>query len=266
MEDRRSVVNKYMALLQMKRLPVGVRLVYSKEEYDSFAAKELTGPLEYCVSVKCAGLGHSIKFRKVTSGCVGSTRALGFEHPSEEFYDGREGCQLGLFTDPNVAAATNRQVKMLDRELYGCIVKPLSEFEKDPDVVILVGRAREMMRVVQGYTCTYGIQPNMSFSGNQAVCIECTATPLLTGKMNASLMCSGTRFLAAWGEDEIGIGVPYSQFDGLVQGVWDTVNGTEPDDRKKQIKTDLEALGLDCSGMTFGTAYYLDTRPIHKNQ
>lgn len=262
MESNKLAAEKLMALLRLKRQPVGVKLAYSKEEYEAIDAKELTSPLEYCVSVRSAGLGHSIKFVKENSRCVGSTRALGFEKPSQAFYSGDEGCQLGLFVDSKVAEETNKQVKMLDRPPYGIIVKPLQAFEVDPDVVIVVGKAREMMRLAQGYTCTYGLQPHLSLSGNQALCVECTATPVLTGAMNLSLMCSGTRFLARWGDDEVGMGIPYEKFMGTVQGVWDSVNGTEPDERKKEIKESMEALGCTCDNMTFGTAYYLSTRPI----
>ena len=262
MENREISAAKLMALLRLSRQPVGVKLVDTKEEYDKIEAQELVAPLEYCVSVRSAGLGHSIKFTKENSGCSGSTRALGFEKPSQEFYDGREGCQLGLFADPEIARETNRQVKMIDRRPYGIVVKPLQKFEVDPDVVIVVGRAREMMRLVQGYTCTYGLQPQVSLSGNQALCIECTAAPMETGRMNLSLMCSGTRFLARWGEDEVGMGIPYDKFDGTVQGVWDSVNGTELDERKHEIKKAMEKLGCNCNDMTFGTAYYLSARSV----
>lgn len=262
MKNRQLSAAKLMALLRLERQPVGVKLVGSKEEYDNIEAQELVAPLEYCVSVRSAGLGHSIKFTKENSRCSGSTRALGFEKPSWEFMDGREGCQLGLFVDPKIAKETNNQVKMITRQPYGIVVKPLQKFEVDPDVVIVVGRAREMMRLVQGYTCTYGLQPHVSLSGNQALCIECTATPMTTGMMNLSLMCSGTRFLAQWGEDEVGMGIPYDKFDGTVQGVWDSVNGTELDERKYEIKEAMESLGCNCDNMTFGTAYYLSTRQI----
>ncbi len=249
-----------MALLRLKRQPVGVKLAHTKEEYDAVDARELKAPLEYCVSVRSAGLGHSIKFTKENSRCVGSTRALGFEKPSQEFCNGKEGCALGLFVDPKIAEETNEQVKIISEQPYGVIVRPLRDFETDPDVVIVVGRAREMMRLIQGYTCTYGLQPRVRLSGNQALCIECTATPILTGEMNLSLMCSGTRHLAQWGDDEIGMGIPYERYAGTVQGVWDTVNGTEPDGRKREIREAMESLGCDCGDMTFGTAYYLSAR------
>lgn len=224
---------KLMALLRLEYYPVGVKLVYSQEEYGAYNEVELRTPLAYCVTVRSAGLGHCIKFARENSGCGGSTFALGFCQPDQTFYNGERGCALGLFHDPAVAAQTNRQVKILERPLYGVIAKPLEQFSKgDPDVVIVIGIAREIMRIVQGYTCTYGMQPNMNITGNQAVCVECTSHPLLTGNLNLSLLCSGTRYLAKWKDMEVGVGIPYEKFEGTVQGIRDTVNGTEMDERK----------------------------------
>lgn len=258
MTGQELLAKKLMALLRLERRPVGVKLTYSKDEYDTYEAVELSAPLEYCVAVRSAGLGHCVKFTKENSRCSGSTVALGFCPPAEIFYNGEHGCALGLFRDPAVAAQTNKQMKILKKPLYGVIAKPLEQFsESNPDVVIVIGIARELMRLVQGYTCTYGMQPNLNITGNQAVCVECTAYPLLTKDMNLSMLCSGTRYLAQWKDEEVGIGIPYEKFEGTVQGIWDTVNGTEMDVRKAEIKGTLEALGCRSDNITMQSAYYL---------
>ena len=249
---------KLHAMLQLERQPVGVKLVYSKEEFDADEAKNLVAPMEYCVAIKSAGLGHSLKFTKENSGCGGSTVALGFQLPADSFYEGADGCRLGLFKDPNVAAKTTAQMKIIKKPLYGVIVKPLGKYvESNPDVVIVVARAREIMRVVQGYTCTYGIQPNMCPTGNQAICVECTAYPILTGELNLSMFCSGTRYLAKWKDSEAGVGIPYEKLEGTIAGIRDTVNATEMDNRKAEIIENLKALEEDTEDITMGSAYYL---------
>lgn len=258
MKEQTILAKKMSALLDLNRKPVGVKLVYSKEEYDIYDARELVAPLEYCVSVKSAGLGNSIKFVHKNSGCGGSTCALGFQPPADEFYDGRQGCRLGLFKDPAVAEKTNSQVSILKKPLYGVIVKPLEDFtETEPDVVIIVAAAREVMRLLQGYTCTYGLQPRLAASGNQAICVECTAYPMLTGDMNLSMLCSGTRYLAKWKDSEAAIGIPYAKFGGLVEGVRNSSNGTEPDNRKAEIIEKLKELECDTADLVYGDAYYI---------
>lgn len=258
MKEQTILAKKMSALLDLDRKPVGVKLVYSKDEYDIYNARELTAPLEYCVSVKSAGLGNSIKFTYENSGCGGSTCALGFQLPADEFYDGRQGCRLGLFKDPKVAEKTNSQVSILKKPLYGVVVKPLEDFvETEPDVVIIVAAAREIMRLLQGYTCTYGLQPKLAASGNQAICVECTAYPMLTGDMNLSMLCSGTRYLAKWKDSEAAVGIPYAKFAGTVEGVRNSSNGTEPDTRKKEIIAKLDELGYETDDIVYEDAYYI---------
>ena len=115
------------------------------------------------------------------------------------------------------------------------------------------------MRVIQGYTCTYGIQPELNATGNQAICVECTAYPMLTGRLNLSMLCSGTRFFAGWKSSEAAVGIPYSQLEGTVRGLRDTVNGTEMDDRKKEIIAGLKELGESTDDIAMQSAYYLIT-------
>lgn len=256
-KEQIMLAKKTKAMLNLERLPVGVKLVYSKEDYDRYEGKELVAPMNYCVAVRSAGYGHSIKISKETSRCMGSTTALGFQLPPETFYNGTEGCEMGIFVDPKIAAETTNQFKILKKPLYGIIVKPLEKFiESEPDVVLVVTNPRESMRLLQSYTCTYGMQTNLCASGNQAMCVECTAFPIMTGKLNISLMCSGTRHHANWKETEMAIGIPYSKFKGTVEGIRNTINGTEPDERKTEIIENLKEMDINTDDIVLGTAYY----------
>lgn len=257
LKEQIILAEKMKAMLNLARLPVGVKLVYSKEDYNMYEAKELIHPMNYCVAIRSAGYGHSIKITGETSRCMGSTTALGFQLPPPAFYDGTEGCEMGLFKEMSVASAVCNQFKILTKPLYGIIVKPLEKFkESEPDVVIVVTNARESMRILQGYTCTYGLQTGICASGNQAMCVECTAFPIMNETINISLMCSGTRHHAGWNETDMAVGIPYSKFKGTVEGIRSTVNGTEPDERKAEIIKKLEALNDDTKDITLGTAYF----------
>lgn len=251
------VAGKLRCLLKLDRRVVGVKIAYSKEEYNLYAATELIKPLEYCVAVKSATQGHSLKFTRDTSGCRGSTHALGLKETSAAFFDGSNGCDLGLFVDQSISAKVSAQVKLLDKLAYGVIIKPIELYEMDPDVAIVIAPSREMMRLIQGYTCAFGLQTHLNLSGNQAICVECTCFPIKTGEINLSMLCSGTRFLARWNDNECGAGIPYAKLDDTVQGIFDTVNGTELDDRKAEICSGLTKLGCDCNGIKYDSAYYL---------
>lgn len=253
--NRQDMVNRASALLEFERRVVGVKLVYSKEEFDRYEARTLDKPMSYCVAVKSAMCGHALKLTKETSKCPGSTDALGLDVPSDVYLDGRQGVEwLGLYETCEIAAT--RTVLNCESKTYGVIIKPLEQFETDPDVVLMIGKPRMAMRLLQGYSYKYGVCSEINMAGNQAVCIEGTVIPLLKKHINVSLLCSGTRFNAGWKEEELLVGIPYEQFEATLEGVLRTVNPTEMDPRKVQIEAALSALGDDSLRIEYGKTYY----------
>lgn len=249
-------LKKAEALLNLERKIVGIKIVYSKEEFDLYSGKEIIAPMSYCVAVRSATLGHSIKIKGSMSGCGGSTRALGLAKPSEDFYNGKSGYSLGLYCSEELASKVSLKMNLCKKEAYGVIVKPLEQYEKDPDVVLIVSNTRECMRIIQGYTYFYGMNNNFCLTGNQAVCVEATVTPIITNEINISMFCSGTRFLAKWKDYEVIIGIPFNKFSKTVEGIRMTVNAVEPDERKHIISKKLKLAGYDNEFITFGETYY----------
>lgn len=245
------------SLLKLERRIAGVKLTKTKAEFDAYAAKNCVAPIPYCVAVRSAMLGYSLKFTSDNSGCWGSTRALGLKPPKPEFYNGESGYGLGLFATREVAAATAKNLPICQSDTYGVVVMPLEKFQSVPDVVLLTGTSRQCMRLLQGYSYFYGAYDKFCISGNQAVCEECTVFPLTTGRPNISLLCSGTRYSAKWNDEEVMAGIPGEIFENVVNGVLHTVNGVEPDDRKTEIIAELNELGYSTEEIVLGDAYYL---------
>ncbi|MEG2144214.1 MAG: DUF169 domain-containing protein, partial [Oscillospiraceae bacterium] len=122
---------------------------------------------------------------------------------------------------------------------YGIEIRPLEDFEKNPDVVIMVTTPYNIMRIVQGYTYYYGTQTHFQMTGLQALCSECTAYPVEKNDINVSVLCGGTRYLSKWEESEMAVGMPYNIFDKISMGVYDTINAMEPNKDKKRIEERL---------------------------
>jgi len=253
--DRVSAAEKLKGLLALGRKAVGVKLV-KEHQYESFAARGLTKPLHYCVAVKCAMAGHCLKMARDTSGCPGGDRALGFIAPPAQFYSGVHGRNLGLYKNEQIASAVACSVPLMPPDTYGIVVKPLDRFESDPDVVLIAAESSAIMRVLQGYTYTYGLPEGMRMSGNQAVCVECTVTPMKTGSVNVSMMCSGTRHAAHWKDTESMLGISFDRLYGTIEGIEETVNAVEADGRKKQIEAALRENKLLDIEVEYGRTYY----------
>lgn len=251
-------VKKAYAVLETERKIVGVKLAQTKEEFDCYNAIEITAPLAYCVCVKSAMNGASLKLTAENSGCYGSTRALGLEKPQEDFYDGSEGCMLGLYRNQSVAASVAKSMALNKTPIYGVIVKPLELFEKDPDIVLIVTDTKNIMRIIQGYTYMYGMQANFNMIGNQAVCVECTTYPMQTDNINISMFCSGTRYLAKWKNTEAMAGIPFKMFSAVCEGVRQTVNAVEMNERKHVIEEKLHGSGFFDMKIIYDRTYYTD--------
>ena len=254
--DVQKINKKLEILLQLNRKIVGVKFVYNKEDFEKYEGKTLIRPLSYCLAVKSACYGHSIKMSRETGGCFGGNRALGLIECNPEFKDGTGGYKLGLYQSPEVAAKVSNTVPICESNTYGIIVKPLDKFETDPDVILIVSNTREAMRILQGYTYIYGLTKGLNMSGNQAVCVEATVTPFITKEMNVSMFCSGTRFKAGWNNSEVICGIPSEKIEGVVQGLIGTVNAIEMDERKREIEKGLMALGDLNFVIDYGKTYF----------
>ncbi len=260
MKNANIAINKITASLEIERKIVGVKFLFTKEEYEIADAKPAKAKLPYCVMVKLATRGTGLKATLELSGCGGGTRALGLEEPSLNFQSGCEYNNFGLYQDLAIAKNVVNNVTFCKHKIYGVMTKPLEEYKEAPDVVIIITNSYNAMRIIQGYTYKYGTQVNFKLAGNQAVCSECTAYPFESNSINISMFCSGTRYLAGWSNEEIGIGLPYGKFIETADGVYLTVNGSEQNKNKERIKQKLKDKNLTDPGIFKDEAYFIKER------
>lgn len=258
MEEIKNALGKINSALNIERKIVGVKFLFTKEEYDHCNAPIAKAKMAYCVMVKTATRGVCLKADLSLFGCGGGTRALGLEQPTEEFKSGCEYNSFGLYKNLAIAKNVVNNITFCKHKAYGVLIKPMEEFKDEkPDVAIIITTPYNCMRIVQGYTYKFGTQTNFKLTGNQAVCAECTAYPFETNSINISMFCSGTRYLAGWGQDELGIGLPYDKFIDTCEGVYKTINGTEQNKRKTEIIDNLNKCGIENPGIYDDDAYFI---------
>jgi len=88
-----------------------------------------------------------------------------------------------------------------------------------PDVVVLSVRPVELTRLIQGYWFLTGKRVNASMGGLRMVNSDLIARPYLTGEINTSPYCLGARLIAEFGPDRMGVGMPWSKFQTVVEGM-----------------------------------------------
>jgi len=143
----------------------------------------------------------------------------------------------------------------LKEEPAGMVAMPLENFTEAPDVVIVVSNTYNVMRMIQGHGYFNGYTNNLRTVGLQAVCQDLTTYVYNTQDINISLLCPGTRLVANWKPNEMGIGIPFNKWYEVVQGVIETTNPFERDNNKKAIIKRLNERGLDASGIILGQNY-----------
>ena len=135
--------------------PVGITLLFTKEDYDAYPVDETKTAMPYCVMVKQAALRSvGIKSRLEHHKCDGATTALGLEPSTERIESGQESFSYQLYSSVATAGRLRRSIRSLHREqvsTYGVAVVPLKDCEQTPDVVIVMTNAYQSMRMVQGY-------------------------------------------------------------------------------------------------------------------
>ena len=82
-------------------------------------------------------------------------------------------------------------------------------------------------------------------AGMQAVCQECTSYVYERNEINLSMLCSGTRCVAQWSKEEMGVGIPFQQINDIIYGLVQTVNPMENNHDKKLIQEKLKSAGKD---------------------
>lgn len=232
------------ALLGLERQPVGIRFLTNKEEYQSFAAEENSNRMSYCTGVRKATQGQKLKMRAAHQACAGGAAALGFIQQTEENISGARRLKMSCYDQLGTSRAVSREMVYCAHQLYGVGILPLQDCDSEPDVVIVVCNAYNAMRLVQGHAYHHGFAKEMKTAGLQAICHDCTSFPYEKTRLNISMLCAGTRMLAGWKADELAVGLPFSLWADMVDGVKNTVNPYERNPAKVQIASRLEEAGI----------------------
>lgn len=241
----KDAVDKMYSCLDFDHCVVGVKLLYSEDEYNSIDSKEAKGKMHYCGMIKNATRGKSIKSKYQGFNCQSAPRVLGINSSDLKNSKGELWAKLGLYKNSDISFSIRKELTYLQNKSIGVYVSPLENFEDTPDVILCICNPYIAMRIFQGYSYHYGIAKNIQIVGNQAVCNECTARTLYTKDINLSLLCIGTRHRSKWGDDKLAVGIYKTKFIKVVDGIFSTVNQMEDNKNKKRIFENLKNKGIE---------------------
>lgn len=187
MNNFMELSSKFRKFFELPSSPVAVRILSDGKEQ-----KTSMQPMRFCEMVRrSAFYGESFVFGVEELTCTSGELALGFTEP----------CYGEVYP----------RIKPASTKLVG--VEPLEKVDKKPDVVIVIGSPRKIMRISTVLAQLHEKQPvEVRFKGEFAVCGECTAIPYMEKKVNLSLLCNGARMFSGYRDDEIVMGFPLEDF------------------------------------------------------
>ncbi|MFQ6086013.1 MAG: DUF169 domain-containing protein [Candidatus Bathyarchaeia archaeon] len=142
-------------------------------------------PIRFCQGVKrAADEGQILLLTKGDLSCPNAHITLGFRDPRY------------VEIKPRIKPAETEAV----------LVGPLGKFSKDPDIVLVVLRPKQMMDLTVVIETERRTPIHGLFKGDMGVCGEATAEPYMSGEPNLSFMCNGARMFAGFRDDELVFG------------------------------------------------------------
>jgi len=218
-----EISTKFRKFFELPSSPVAVKILKTEDK------KSTQSPMRFCEMVrKAAVLGDSFTFDVEGLSCTSAELALGFTEPSYgEVY-------------PRIKPAETRFVRLA----------PLEKCEFEPDVVLVIGNPRKLMRITTVLSQLQGREPVESkFKGEFAVCGECTAIPYIEKKVNLSLLCNGARTFGGYRDEEVVMGFPLPQFVRISEAtgeeaITNALCGCIMDDLPAHTVTAIEKLGF----------------------
>lgn len=253
--DIKTSVDLIQSYLDLERKPVGVKFFFNKDEFDEFEIPQRNHKVTYCNAVQLASKGKSMKFKKENHGCPNGAMALKMKEVPEPIASGKGRLSKNIYNDLEISKSISDEMLFLEEEPVGIVVMPLENYNINPDVVVVVSKSYNIMRMIQGNGYFNGYTNNLKTVGLQAVCHDLTTYPYNTKDINITFLCPGTRLVADWEMDEIGMGIPFEKWFEVVEGVKETANPFERNNKKLEIEKRLIENRLDATEIIFNQNY-----------
>ena len=220
--------------LRMEGSPVALRFATKKEDIPA-GMPEIEKTLRHCSMVDLARKEGRIFYATSSKHeCNGGAWALGLREMTETLKTGEFYFRLGKFES---SAACKRTIDRIPHigtgETYATLYAPLEKTPFTPQVIILVANPWSMLKLSQSTLFRLGGRINAEFAGIQSVCSDACAQTYLSGRVNFSLGCDGSRKFSGIGDSEMVMGIPAELLPEIVEGleVITAAPGSKPGER-----------------------------------
>jgi uncharacterized protein (DUF169 family)/NAD-dependent dihydropyrimidine dehydrogenase PreA subunit len=219
-------------ILSLRWNPVAVSLIASGAPMPD--APFPPAKLRHCQSIMAARRGHSFLMTPRCHACPDGTHILGMTDIPPKLASGELYLRFGKLDSIEAARQMVKERPCLPgRSTVATLVAPLANAIHTPDVIIVVANPEQMMWLCMAASYYSGQRFDFKVSGYNALCVETTVIPLLTGKINISLGCYGCRGASDISDDLMFMGIPLAEMPRVIQGLGELSKKAIPDSRAK---------------------------------
>ncbi len=173
--------------------------------------------LKHCSAVGLARTGERFYAQNNDISCPLARYNLGLQKPDNKFMHELARILVG-WDDANTQEIGLKYLHSrpkLPFEKKYILYFPVPDNDYEPDVIIEISTPHDLMLRVRELTAITGASIEGYMSGVGAMCGECTAYPILTGKPNVSVGCTGSRPGAELKANELFLAIPASYISCL---------------------------------------------------
>ena len=192
--------------LGLEKSPVAIKFILRKEDIPE-GIKKIEENIRHCEMVQKAAQGETFYATAEEQMCKGGASAIGLIETPEKIKTGEFYQSLGRFSSLGSAKRTMESIPKIDPMMKAIIYAPLEDIKFDPDVIVIISKPAQAMKLAQAMVYTRGGRVEASFSGIQSVCADAVAGPFVNNTANFTLGCSGSRQFAGIKEDEVIVGM-----------------------------------------------------------
>ena len=196
-------------LLHLEGSPVAIKFITGPDHLPE-GVEQITGTMPHCQMVnKARKEGLVFYSLSENHSCMGGSWALGLREITKTLKTGEFYYKLGKFDSWAACKRTIDRIPHVESGATHAIAyAPLEKTPFDPSVVLIVTKPKAMLKLAQCNLYHLGGRVTCNFAGIQSVCADASSQVYLTGSMNYSLGCDGSRKYSGIEDGEMVMGIP----------------------------------------------------------
>jgi uncharacterized protein (DUF169 family) len=206
--------------LHLDGSPVAVKFITSEEHLPE-GVPNIGETITHCQMVNRARKDGAIFYsKKENHGCMGGSWALGLREITPTLKSGEFYYKLGKYDSwPSCKRTIDRIPHIESGSTYATAYAPLEKTPFDPTIVLIVTTPKAMLKLAQSSLYHLGGRITCNFAGIQSVCADASAQVYLTGAVNFSLGCDGSRKFSGIQEGEMVMGIPAEMLPVIIEAL-----------------------------------------------